>query len=387
MARFDEGIGPAGAGVGGGGPAPGLSFLPGWGPLGVAGAGSNFGPAGASWNTIGQGVGRVADFFGLGDPKLQSTVADFTQANQTRDAQAAFLAQLQAAARGEGPSVAQGLLRQATDDQLAQAMALGAAQQGQGLGYGAALRQIADQRARIGQQSAAQAALLRAQEQQTAMGQLGNFTLGMRGQDIGQAGAGADDAFRWEALRQQGLQGAQANRRNLVGNIVNPIGGFLENLGLGGGSGGGGQWLRAPSNVSTNRYDIENRAHGGKVKKRTGYAHGGMDGTEGREHMDNEANDHVPAMLSPGEIVLPRSVTMAPDAEERAAAFVRAVKAGKGPERTQHPLMKMAEGGKVMSRKQEHFMQAVARGWKPSGRKGPSVAVAREFLAAKRKAA
>jgi len=48
-----------------------------------------------------------------------------------------------------------------------------------------------------------------------------------------------------------------------------------------------------------------------------GYADGGA--------LDSRKNDTVPAMLSPGEIVLPRSITMAPDAAERARAFVEAV--------------------------------------------------------------
>lgn len=45
--------------------------------------------------------------------------------------------------------------------------------------------------------------------------------------------------------------------------------------------------------------------------------------------MDSPANDTVPAMLSPKEIVLPRSVTLAEDAPERAKAFVEAILAAK----------------------------------------------------------
>lgn len=37
-----------------------------------------------------------------------------------------------------------------------------------------------------------------------------------------------------------------------------------------------------------------------------------------------------------------------------------------------------------VSKKQKKFMAAVAHGWKPPGRKVPSVAVAREFVAADR---
>lgn len=45
---------------------------------------------------------------------------------------------------------------------------------------------------------------------------------------------------------------------------------------------------------------------------------------------DTLKNDTVPAMLSPGEIVLPLHVTSAPDAPQRAMAFVQAIQAKKG---------------------------------------------------------
>lgn len=45
---------------------------------------------------------------------------------------------------------------------------------------------------------------------------------------------------------------------------------------------------------------------------------------------DSPKNDTVPAMLSPGEIVLPLSVTQAPDAAAKAAEFVEKLKSGKG---------------------------------------------------------
>lgn len=50
-------------------------------------------------------------------------------------------------------------------------------------------------------------------------------------------------------------------------------------------------------------------------------------------HTDTTANDVVPAVLSPGEIVLPRSVTKSPHPEERAAGFVLGVKSTRA-----HPL-------------------------------------------------
>jgi hypothetical protein len=55
---------------------------------------------------------------------------------------------------------------------------------------------------------------------------------------------------------------------------------------------------------------------------------GGVPGTPA--YSGNDArNDTVPAMLSPGEVVLPNSVTQSDDAAERAAAFVRAIQSAK----------------------------------------------------------
>lgn len=55
------------------------------------------------------------------------------------------------------------------------------------------------------------------------------------------------------------------------------------------------------------------RAQGGLIP---GYARGG----------DSLANDTVSAKLSPGEIVLPRSITKADDAPDKAKAFVEAIR-------------------------------------------------------------
>jgi hypothetical protein len=45
---------------------------------------------------------------------------------------------------------------------------------------------------------------------------------------------------------------------------------------------------------------------------------------------DHPKNDIVPAMLSPGEIVIPRSIAQSPDAAEMSAKFVAAIKKNKG---------------------------------------------------------
>ena len=65
--------------------------------------------------------------------------------------------------------------------------------------------------------------------------------------------------------------------------------------------------------------DEEKMAQGGPVKAAMGRL----------EKMDNEKNDTIPAMLSPGEIVIPRSVVAAPNAPVAAAKFVEALLANR----------------------------------------------------------
>lgn len=59
---------------------------------------------------------------------------------------------------------------------------------------------------------------------------------------------------------------------------------------------------------------------GGKVMKKGGQVPG-----KAKVKGDSEKNDDVDAKLSPGEIVIPRSITMMKDAPQRAAAFVQHV--------------------------------------------------------------
>ena len=174
--------------------------------------------------------------------------ANWSQGRQVAGAdartdQTALSQMLMQQAMGQGPSIAQVQLQQAGDQNMAQAMALGASQRGGA--RGGAMRNIANQRAAIGQKLASDSAMLRLQEQMQARGMLGQHLQGMRGADLqGQAlndsllqfytqqgvgldkdqadlslrGAGmrANDDLAREQMRQQNIQTAQANRMGLV---------------------------------------------------------------------------------------------------------------------------------------------------------------------------
>jgi hypothetical protein len=284
-------------------------------------AGDAFNKVGQGFGEIGQGVGAKLGQFGnwLGDVTgLNGAKAperyqfDWTNANQTRGNEMALLNQYQQMAAGNGPSLAQGQLQQATDQNIRQAMALGQAQQGQGMGYASALRSIADQSAAARQQSAAQSAMLRNYEQMGAMQAQGALLGQIGGQDFQQQGMGQQNAYNYDALKANIDAQNAAGKRQFWGGVAGAVGGALSPGGvLTGLFKGGGQEGNGGPGVG---YGINAMSQGGQVP---GQAASGA--------MDSRTNDTVPAMLSPGEIVLPRSITMAPDAGERARLFVQEV--------------------------------------------------------------
>jgi hypothetical protein len=104
--------------------------------------------------------------------------------------QMALAGDLLAASRGEGPSVAQQQLNRGMDANVAASVAL--ANTARGPGGAAQVGQVAAQRANIGQQTAADSGLLRAQEIAQARGQLAQV-----------AGQGREQDMAAEAQKQQ----------------------------------------------------------------------------------------------------------------------------------------------------------------------------------------
>lgn len=87
----------------------------------------------------------------------------------------------------------------------------------------------------------------------------------------------------------------------------------------------------------------------GNARVYGGYGVGGPVPGQARVQGDDERNDTVPALLSAGEIVLPRSVAMAEDAPARAAGFVKGIQAAKEQDRQDLAiaLARRAHGGVI----------------------------------------
>lgn len=177
------------------------------------------------------------------------------------------------------------------------------------------------------------------QDQMSKAGGISN-ALGNLGQ-LKQNQAGQENAFLGNLL------GAGATVAG--GSMAGPAGAMAANQATQGYQNGPGK------NVDTRQYSPYGYAHGGEVAQC--YAQGGevhdhrlcMDaggsvpGDDTAPMMqDSEANDTVPANLSPGEVVLPRSVSQAPNAPEAAAQFVGGIK-GQQPMPNFSQVLKMLE--------------------------------------------
>jgi hypothetical protein len=215
---------------------------------------------------------------------------------------------LRAASEGRGPSVAENQLKQTTDQNVQQTAGLIASTRG--LNPALAARLAAKAGADANLAAAGQGATLRAQEQIAARGQLADVLGGMAQGATSLAGTAGTLQNQQNTTRVQNVLGTEGiNAGVATGNQNAAMEAQKANAGfqgaiLGGLASGVGAALA--------------KAEGGEIPGRP------------RVRGDHPANDTVPILASPGEIVLPRTVAQADDAPERAAEFVAAIKAKKG---------------------------------------------------------
>ena len=253
--------------------------------------------------------------------------------------------QLAAIASGQGPNPALEQLKQTTGQNIQQASGMIGSQKG--INPALAARLAAQNAASANQTAAGQAATLSAQQQLAAR----------------EAQAGVLGTMGTQGIGQQGvLQGAAANmnsaRAGVAGANSGAMGGIFGGLlsGLGGAGAKAATGGSAPVPAWTGG-EIPAMNQGGPTSDlgmalMGGMAEGGPvfaadGGVPGRADVpgDSPANDKVPAMLSPGEIVIPRSHAT----PEKAASFVEALQRrnGSGDGYAKVVKARMACGGKV----------------------------------------
>ena len=280
--------------------------------------------------------------------KAMEQMAAFVAAPQPGGAQAlaaqqALSTQLGAMGRGEGPSAAQAMIQQQSNQLAAQQAALMGSQRGASQNVGLVGRQAAQAGMQAQQQALGQAAILRQQEQLSALEQLRALSgqqvgqqqtgLGMYGQSALQAQQQALNAqAQQEQLRTEMAKQQESTRGGIIGGLFSGVGAALS-----GGLGGAGKAAAAKGGMSTGAnlsrsVPMDSYAQGGQVKQSDDIlsilmegqrmAHGSKVPGKAKVEGDSYDNDTVPALLSPGEIVVPRSAAKDP---EKAAAFAKSV--------------------------------------------------------------
>jgi len=265
------------------------------------------------------------------------------QQEQSRNQQTEFAQRLLAQSQGQGPSVADEKLK-IGQDRLSQQLAAALAQ-GRGLNAGSNARLAGRAGAQGGQDLVNQSALARAQEQLATQALLGNVIAQRRQGDMAasegdlqrlftlgqlQNSQNVNNANNWNKAQAINADIEQRNASvwsNALGGAIQ--GGAAIGGGMMGGGGGGAKSTGVPASASSYSVppptvEFGQSAPGGSAYSRGYYSVGGEVAPEAAapEPGDHPANDIVPAMVSPGEVVLPRTVASNP---EKAKKFIEAL--------------------------------------------------------------
>ena len=220
---------------------------------------------------------------------------DINNQQQIGQGQQSLAQALQQQMAGQGPNPAQTQFLANQQNNIANAQGMIASQRG--LNPALAARMGSNIAANQNQQAALGSALLQQQQQLGATASLGNLYGQMQQGNIGYQNLYNNALLGSEQINSGVAAGNTQNNTALIGGLIgggSAIGAKAATGGAAGGSGGAGALAAAA-------------AHGGRIP--------GKANVPG----DSNKNDTVPTMLSPGEIVIPRSVAHDP---EKAKEFV-----------------------------------------------------------------
>lgn len=313
----------------------------------LLGGGNNFKAQSADLMDL-TNPGQVGASYGGAQNALaqQQALVNALQAQNGIQNQSQVYNQLQQVAAGQGPNPAQAMLANSTGQNVANQAALMASQRGVGANPALISRQAAQQGAGIQQDAAGQAAALQAQQSLGAIGQAGQLAGQQAAQQIGGVGnlnqfqqaeqgqilnaANSQNNARIANVSQQnsanaGVAAKQAEgQNNILGNVTSAVG-----TAVGLPFAAGGQVAQSPVMIHLTGTGTK-MAVGGNVgsKLQAGGKVPGKPVVGGA--VNSYRNDTIDAKLSPGEIVLPRSIVQGKNPQKDAAAFVGAILAKNG---------------------------------------------------------
>jgi len=281
-------------------------------PAGLAGGLVGGAVGGGLGDVAGNMLGNIGDGAGIdtsgleGLQRLGAQYAQQTNAQLTglQPQQTQYGQQLADQALGKAPSIAEAQIKATTDRNIAQQFA--ANQANRSVNPALAQRQFQQSAAQQGQMAAQAGGIQRMQEQQANQQQFGNYLNNLAGAQASSIGAATGAGQAAVGAQNQ----ANANRNNFLGSILGAAGSVI------GMNQGGTVPANGPRSVIGQHF--MNMQNGGNVP--------GQANVSG----DSPKNDTVPTMLSPGEIVIPRSVLQGKKPAEAAAKFVAAALAKRG---------------------------------------------------------
>lgn len=249
---------------------------------------------------------------------------------------------LLAQSQGKGPNIAQDTLNQATGTNVANQAALMASSRGSSANPALIAREAAMQGANTQQQAAGQAATMRAQQQIAAQTGLAQQQAAMQSGNISEqginagllnTGAAAQNAQNKENIANyamvQGINSANSHSNtsgmsDTIGNILS--GGAGAGAAAASGKGGAGMLAALAykgGKIPDHLAKMATIYHPNFATEAKDFRAGGPVPGHAQVAGNSPKNDTVPAMLSPGEEVLPRTITQSSDAPKKAAEFVR----------------------------------------------------------------
>lgn len=281
--------------------------------------------------------------------------------------------QLQGVINGTGPNPAQALLNESTGQNVANQAALMAGQRGAGSNVGLIARQAGQQGAALQQQAAGQGAALQAQQGLSAISQAGGLAGQQAANQIGSVGSYNQLAQNEQQQLLQALSNQNnsnvANTGNMnsnnqamaavnANNTAKSVGGLLNGAGIATGllpkpgaalggmvsskevtppKGENPKIAQVPGKdqFPSHLKEIHMMYHGGSWEAAPqSMKSGGKVPGEAKVSGDSPKNDTVDAKLSPGEVVIPKSIMESDDPAARAAKFVADLmkKGAKSPE-------------------------------------------------------
>jgi hypothetical protein len=230
--------------------------------------------------------------------QLNEQLAAIQNQHQLEQQQKSLGQMLMMQAAGQGPNPALEQFKMNANQANAQAAGLMASQKG--INPGLAARLIASRQAQAGQDIAGQSAAIQAQQQLAAQQAAANQQAQMAQQNMGIQSLVNNASLGVQNTNAQTAMGNAQTQNQVMGGILGGVGSALS-----GGKAKGGK-------IS---YFGEHLKQGGKVK--------GSAKVSG----DSEENDTVHAMLSPGEVVIPRTLV---DNPEKAKKFIEHINKNKG---------------------------------------------------------